>query len=162
MEEGGNGSSSKYCTRCCVRIGPTCSCGTVTVESTRPIILVSKGGKPRGKKKLLFEARLRKELIRFKSAFQSTVPRILYNEQPKCPKSETREGGKGGFRDASEKQEIELNNGEQVENYLNVIKEQERSSPPPPFRFSVHSFLSGIPSSPLGIIHQEGTGFLRL
>lgn len=81
-KRGENGSSSKHCTRCCVRIGPTCSGGTVTVESTGPIILVSKGGKPRGKKRLLFESWLRKELIRLKSAFQSTVPRILHNEQP--------------------------------------------------------------------------------
>lgn len=70
-------------------------------------------------------------------------------------------GWEGGFGDASEKQEIELNNGEQVENYLNVRKEQERSSRPPS-GFQRGSFLSGVPSSPLGIIHQEGTGFLRL
>lgn len=82
-------------------------------------------------KKASFESWLRKELIRLKSAFQSTVPRILHNEQPKRPKP----GWEGGS-EASEKQEIELNNGERVENYLNVRKEQERSSPPQVFRRS--------------------------
>lgn len=142
MENGKNGFSCKQCTRCCVQIGPTWSCGTATVESTAPIILVSKGGRPSEEKTLLFESWLRKELIRLKSAIQSTVPRILHNEQPKCPKSKTRER-KGGLGDTSKKQEIELNNAEQVENYLNTRKVQEHSSP---LRISVRlfSFRCGI------------------
>ncbi len=63
-----------------------------------------------------------------------------------------------GFGDASEKQEIELNNAEWVENSLNVRTEQEQSSPPssPQVLSTALSFLSGVPSSPLRIIHQEG------
>ncbi len=39
----------------------------------------------------------------------------------------------------------------------------EKNNRPLPQVFSAAlSFLSGIPSSPLGIIHQEGNGFLQL